>query len=124
MKAFQKKILCFQRPGQFPGRPEERPEKKNSFAYLLIVPVLLWYLVFCYAPMWGILLSFKDYKPLPGLCRQQMGGAEALPEFPFRSLFFRTIKIPLMLNVWGLAFGFTLADPSGVAAQRSQVHEV
>ncbi|HBY70747.1 MAG TPA: sugar ABC transporter permease, partial [Lachnospiraceae bacterium] len=29
--------------------------KKNWFVYLLAVPVLAWYIIFCYGPMWGIM---------------------------------------------------------------------
>lgn len=27
--------------------------KKNWFVYLMALPVIAWFLVFCYGPMWG-----------------------------------------------------------------------
>ena len=81
--------------------------KKNSFAYLLLVPVLLWYIVFCYAPMWGVLLAFKDYKPLLGFGDSQWVGLKHFKDFLSGPYFVRTVKNTFMLNIWGLAFGFT-----------------
>lgn len=52
MKAFQKKSSVSSGPVSFRAALK-KDLKKNSFAYLLIVPVLLWYLVFCYAPHVG-----------------------------------------------------------------------
>jgi len=45
--------------------------KKYRFAYLLAIPVILWYLILCYGPMWGILIAFKDFKPLLGFDRSK-----------------------------------------------------
>ena len=39
---------------------------KHWFAYMLAIPVLVWYIVFCYGPMWGVAIAFKDFKPLLG----------------------------------------------------------
>lgn len=33
---------------------------------LLSIPTLLWYLAFCYLPMFGIVIAFKRYRPVPG----------------------------------------------------------
>jgi putative aldouronate transport system permease protein len=33
---------------------------------LLSLPTLLWYLAFCYLPMFGIVIAFKRYRMIPG----------------------------------------------------------
>ena len=33
---------------------------------LLSLPTLLWYLAFCYLPMFGIVIAFKRYRMVPG----------------------------------------------------------
>ena len=81
--------------------------KKNRFAYLLLIPVIVWYIVFCYGPMWGVLLAFKDYKPLLGFTKSKWVGFRFFKEYLTGPYFFRTVKNTLMLNVWGLALGFT-----------------
>ncbi|MFD2505736.1 sugar ABC transporter permease, partial [Paenibacillus septentrionalis] len=42
---------------------------KHWFAYLLAIPVVVWYIVFCYGPIWGVLIAFKDFKPLLGFAQ-------------------------------------------------------
>lgn len=36
---------------------------KNRLFYLLILPGMLYYIVFCYLPMFGVIIAFKDVKP-------------------------------------------------------------
>lgn len=37
--------------------------RNNWELYLLLVPVAIYYLVFHFAPMYGIVIAFKDYFP-------------------------------------------------------------
>lgn len=80
--------------------------RTHWFAYLLIVPVLVWYLVFCYAPMWGIAISFQDFKPLLGFFKSPWVGWKHYVDFLTGPYCLRLVGNTLMLNVWGLAFGF------------------
>lgn len=36
--------------------------KKHRVLYLFMVPLVVWLLIFCYAPMAGIVLAFKNYR--------------------------------------------------------------
>ena len=38
----------------------------NLEIFLLHLPTTIWYLIFCYAPMFGIIIAFKKYKVRPG----------------------------------------------------------
>ena len=38
----------------------------NLEIFLLHLPTTIWYLIFCYAPMFGVIIAFKNYKPRPG----------------------------------------------------------
>ena len=38
----------------------------NLEIFLLHLPTTIWYLLFCYAPMFGVIIAFKNYKPRPG----------------------------------------------------------
>ena len=35
--------------------------------YLLVIPVILFYFLFCYKPMYGVLIAFKDFKAVKGI---------------------------------------------------------
>ena len=36
-------------------------------AYLLVLPVVLYYLIFCYKPMYGLIIAFKNFSPAAGI---------------------------------------------------------
>lgn len=55
--------------------------QRNWFAYLIFIPVFVWYIVFCYLPMWGILIAFKDYKPLLGFFKSKWVGLKNFKDF-------------------------------------------
>ena len=40
--------------------------KRNRALYLLVVPVIIFYIVFHYKPMYGAIIAFKDYTPALG----------------------------------------------------------
>ena len=37
--------------------------KMDKWLYILMIPGLLHYIVFKYAPMWGLVIAFQDYNP-------------------------------------------------------------
>jgi len=38
--------------------------KMNRQLYLMVIPVIIYYLLFHYKPMYGAIIAFKDYSPL------------------------------------------------------------
>ena len=45
---------------------QEKMDKGRYRLTLLSVPTLIWYLIFSYLPMFGIVIAFKQYKLAPG----------------------------------------------------------
>ena len=41
--------------------------KKYWVLYAMLLPGLIYYLIFCYGPMYGVLIAFKDYKITKGI---------------------------------------------------------
>lgn len=64
-----------------------RRTKKNKMLYLMILPGILYFLVYKYLPMYGLIISFMDYKPYLGISGSEWVGFEhfsrlfASPEF-------------------------------------------
>ncbi|MEC0201526.1 ABC transporter permease [Paenibacillus lautus] len=81
--------------------------KKNWFVYLMALPVVAWFLIFCYGPMWGVMIAFKDFKPLLGFADSDWVGFKHFIDFFSGPYFWRVVKNTLLLNVWGIVFGFT-----------------
>lgn len=64
------------------GQKMKADMTQNWVVYCLFLPVALYFLIFNYAPMVGILMAFQDYKPLKGL-----GGSEWIGLQNFIDLF-------------------------------------
>jgi len=84
----------------------KRDFRRNKMLYLLVVPVLLFYLIFQYRPMYGALIAFKDYTPTLGVAESPWVGLANFKRF-FNSVYFnRLIKNTILLSVYNLVFGF------------------
>lgn len=80
--------------------------KMDKWLYLLMLPGLLHIIVFKYAPMYGILIAFKDYNPYTGFFDSQWVGFKHFIQF-FNSANFKTLFInSLVLSLLELAFSF------------------
>ena len=82
--------------------------KRNKWIYLLAVPAVLWYIIFCYKPMYGVLIAFKDFKGKEGILGSAWVGLEHFKTF-FDSIYFeRTFMNTIILNAYGILFGFPI----------------
>lgn len=80
--------------------------KRNRSLYLLVLPVLIFYIMFHYKPMYGAIIAFKDYTPRLGVNGSPWVGLENFNRF-FRSIYFvRLIKNTILLSLYNLIFGF------------------
>lgn len=80
---------------------------KNWMLYLMLVPVIVYLLIFCYAPMYGVIIAFKDFKPRLGIMESPWVGMKYFKEFVGSVFFGRTLKNTLMLSGLNLIFGFS-----------------
>ena len=79
---------------------------KNRAAYLLALPIILYYILFCYKPMYGILIAFKDYSPGAGILGSKWVGFQHFFNF-FDSYYFGTLlKNTLIISISSIIFGF------------------
>lgn len=78
----------------------------NKYLYLMMLPVLAYYVVFHYAPMYGALIAFKDYSPMKGILGSDWVGLKHFEDF-FRSYYFvRILKNTLLISLYSLLFEF------------------
>ena len=80
--------------------------KKDKWIYLLLAPGLLYFLIFKYVPMWGILLAFKDYQPFLGFWKSSWVGFEHFKVFFGNPEFVMLLRNTLILSFYNLLFYF------------------
>ena len=62
-----------------------RKIKKNKWIYLMIAPGLLYFFVYKYIPMYGLIIAFQDYKPYLGITGSRVGRIGPFPPAVCRS---------------------------------------
>ena len=81
--------------------------KKNKTLYFMIIPVLIFYLVFMYKPMYGAIIAFMDYRPAKGILGSDWVGVEQFVRFFHSPYFYRLIRNTIVLSIYSLLFCFT-----------------
>ena len=87
--------------------------QKHKMVYFMAIPILLFYLIFHYMPMYGAIIAFKNFKPQLGVLESPWVGLkhfEALFTSPsFFTVFGNTVRISLSLLVFGFPAPIILA---------------
>lgn len=74
----------------------------------MLIPVAIYFFLFCYRPMGGLLIAFENYKPRKGIWGSEWVGLKNFIDF-FQSPFFgRVVKNTLWISFGTLIFGFPI----------------
>ena len=76
--------------------------KKYWQLYLLVLPALIYIIIFCYGPMYGIQIAFKDYKTRAGIWGSEWVGLKHFIRFLQYPSFWKMIKNTLMISLYSL----------------------
>ena len=88
------------------GNTLKKDFQRNSSLYLLALPVIIFYILFHYKPMYGALIAFKDYHPARGFSGSAWVGFEHFIRFFNGPYFVRLLKNTFLLSFYSLLFGF------------------
>lgn len=80
--------------------------KKHRSVYIMVIPVLLFYALFCYKPMYGLLMAFQNYTPAEGIWGSDWVGFKHFSDFINNPDFLKLIRNTLAVSICGLVFGF------------------
>ena len=81
--------------------------QKYWFIYLLAFPGFVFLVAFSYAPMYGVVLAFKDFKMNLGVMGSPWVGLKHYRDLFADSAFIQAVKNTAIINVYNLFFGFT-----------------
>lgn len=83
--------------------------RRNYILYLFAIPVIVYFFIFCYLPMFGLIISFKNYGPARGIMASEwadMYGFAHFYNFITNDLFFPIIKNTILINFYTILFEF------------------
>jgi len=82
--------------------------KRNRAVYLMLIPVLAYFILFCYLPMGGLVMAFQNFKIRLGFLGSKWVGFEHFVDFLTGPYAWRTIRNTLVINFYQLIFGFPI----------------
>ncbi len=80
--------------------------KRDRWLYLLLLPGLLYFIVFKYLPMWGIVIAFQNYSPFLGVLQSKWVGFDHFINFFQNPDFMRLLRNTFIFAVLDLVFFF------------------
>jgi len=88
------------------GRRIVRDFMLNKYLYLMMLPVIVFYIIFHYVPMYGAIIAFKDYSPIKGITGSEWVGFKHFNEFFTSFYFWRILKNTVLISLYSLIFEF------------------
>ena len=83
--------------------------RRNYLLYIMAIPVVLYFVLFCYLPMFGLVIAFQDFKLARGIFESpwaEMGGFENFYRFFTSKLFWPVIKNTVLISFYEILFSF------------------
>lgn len=80
--------------------------KHNKWKYCLMIPVILYFLIFCYKPMYGIIIAFQNYKPTKGISGSDWVGLQHFITFFTSRECMRVLRNTFTISGLSILIGF------------------
>lgn len=81
---------------------------KNKWLYIMFLPVMVWYVIFTYWPMFGVVIAFEKFNAVKGIWGSDWVGLKNFRQIFSDPYFVRILKNTFLLNIYGLIFGFPM----------------
>ncbi|MBO7662103.1 MAG: sugar ABC transporter permease [Clostridia bacterium] len=101
------------------GQKIARDFSHNKYKYLMILPVLVYLALFCYKPMYGIQIAFKNYKITRGIEKSAWAGMYWFEQFFNDPYFWRLLRNTFLIS--GLQILFCFPAPILLALMLNEV---
>jgi len=79
---------------------------KHRQIYIMLIPIAVYYAVFCYAPMFGNIIAFQDFSFTKGFLGSKFVGVKHFIAFLNNYKFWSLVRNTLMINIYNLLFRF------------------
>lgn len=97
------------------AKPAAAAKKKQGFFgnlfkykeyYVMLIPGILFFLVFCYGPMYGLVIAFQDYYPMKGIDGSQFVGLKHFKALASNPFFLPVLRNTLIISFYKLLICF------------------
>ena len=82
--------------------------RKDRYLYLIFLLPFLYFLVFHYLPIYGVIIAFKNYKVALGIWGSKWVGLQYFIEFLTDPYAWKLIRNTMLLSLYSIVFGFPM----------------
>ena len=82
--------------------------RRDRYLYLMLLPFLVWYVIFQYKPLYGLQIAFMNYSPFKGMGGSPWIGFENFRVFFEGPYFFRTLRNTILISLYSLVIAFPI----------------
>jgi putative aldouronate transport system permease protein len=94
---------------------------RDQWLYYMLLPGIIYFILFKYLPMWGVLISFQNYQPFLGFWHSDWVGMKHFTRFFGEPTFWMLLRNTIVLAMYNLVFFFPL--PIIVALMLNEVRK-
>ena len=92
-----------------PAKPMKLRIWRNRGLYILLIPMLIYFILFNVLPIWGLQIAFRDFKPVLGITGSPWVGLKYIKKFVSSYSFWTLLRNTLVLSVYCLVICLPLA---------------
>lgn len=81
---------------------------RNYQLYILVIPTIIYFVIFHYYPIYGVQIAFKEFIPIKGILGSPWLGLEQFKRFFNSYQFWPVVRNTLSLSIYQLFFGFPI----------------
>ena len=82
--------------------------KRSSWLYVIFFLPFMYYIIFHYVPLYGIVLAFKDFHIMRGILASPWAGMKHFNQFLEDPYFWKLVRNTLLISTYGLLWGFPI----------------
>lgn len=85
--------------------------KENWQLYVMVLPLVIWLILYAYKPMWGIVIAFQKFSPFKGITGSDFIGLDNFKVLMFGTAsqyFWRAFRNTILISLYGIIFAFPI----------------
>ncbi|WP_040536543.1 ABC transporter permease [Schleiferilactobacillus shenzhenensis] len=98
--------IAIPRPKPSLGDRLKKDFKENKWKYVMALPIIIYFAVFAYKPMYGLLMVFQDYSPRLGISGSPWVGFQNFVRFFNDPNAWRIVRNTFNISIWSMVVGF------------------
>ncbi|NOU94229.1 ABC transporter permease subunit [Paenibacillus sp. LMG 31456] len=80
--------------------------QQSKYLYLMLILPMLYFVIFKYGPLFGLLIAFKEYNVFQGIWRSEWAGIKYFQQFLSDPYFWTLVRNTVLMNIYLIVFFF------------------